>query len=478
MGGKPTAIIDIGSNSVRLVVYSAGQRVPFPIFNEKVLAGLGSGLAETGAITPAARGTALQALKRFKLLIDHMGSVKTHVVATAAARDATNGRELVADIRRLGLPCRVLSAEQEATLAGLGVLSGIPGADGIVGDLGGGSLELVDLADGRPAMPMSMPLGVLRVDEKEKRARQLLRRSIADAGLSGAARGRTLYLVGGSWRSLARIDMIASDYPLPIIHQYRMAPERAAELRRILDPKDPRLAGEIAPARLASSPAAAMLLATLVEELEPAELMVSSFGIREGLLYSSLPAKQRSLDPLTAAARELSSADPRVESLGDSLDAWMAGAFDDAPALLPVRLATCLLAHLAWQANPEFRADRAVEQALHASWVGIDGCGRVMMAQALSSAFGRDKLPDPRLAELCRPRDLLRARQWGLAIRAAQRLSGGIKSVLHETRLHVQGEQLQLQVPAQQGDLVNDGVVRRLSRLAAAMELKAQVAPR
>lgn len=477
MSGKPTAIIDIGSNSVRLVVYSAGQRVPFPIFNEKVLAGLGSGLAEIGAITAEARDTALQALKRFKLLVDHMGAVTTHVVATAAARDASNGRQLVADIRSLGLPCRVLSAEQEATLAGLGVISGIPAADGIAGDLGGGSLELVDVAAGQASAPMSMPLGVLRLAGSGKRARQLLARSVREAGLSGAAEGRSLYLVGGSWRALARIDMILADYPLPIIHQYRMAPERAGELARAVDPGDPSWAGAIAPARLASSPAAAMLLATLVEELRPEQLVVSAFGIREGLLYSQLGTKQRALDPLTAAAREMSNADRRVETLGDSLDSWLSGAFDDPPQRLAIRLAACLLAHLAWQANPEFRADRAVEQALHANWVGIDGSGRVMMAQALSSAFGRDKLPDPRLAELCRPRDLLRARQWGLAIRAAQRLSGGIRSVLDETRLQATGPALDLLVPAKQGDLVNEGVLRRLSRLAAAMELKPRVTP-
>ncbi|MBA3526902.1 MAG: Ppx/GppA family phosphatase [Pseudomonadota bacterium] len=477
MAAKPTAIIDIGSNSVRLVVYSGAQRVPFPIFNEKVLAGLGSGLAKTGAITPAARDKALQALKRFKLLVDHMGAATTHVVATAAARDASNGRELVADIRRLGLRCRVLSAEQEATLAGLGVISGIPDADGIAGDLGGGSLELVDVANGVASAPMSMPLGVLRVDAKGKRAREVLRQAVRGAGLTGSAKGRTLYLVGGSWRSLARIDMIATDYPLPIIHQYPMAPERAAELRRIVEPKDQRWTADIAPARLASSPAAAMLLAALVEELRPAQIMVSAFGIREGLLYSDLRARLRSLDPLTAAARELSTADRRVETLGDSLDSWIDGGFDDPPALRQIRLAACLLAHLAWQANPEFRADRAVEQALHANWVGIDARGRVMMAQALSTAFGRDKLPDPRLAGLCRPRDLLRAKQWGLAIRTAQRLSGGIKSVLHETRLLVRDGSLQLEVPHEEGDLVNDGVLRRLSRLAASMELKPQVRP-
>lgn len=476
MAGKPIAIIDIGSNSVRLVVYSGAQRVPFPIFNEKVLAGLGSGLAETGAIKSEALERAIQALRRFKLLVDHMGAVTTHVVATAAARDASNGPELVRRIKRLGLPCRVLSASEEATLAGMGVASGIPRADGIAGDLGGGSLELVEVADGRASRPVSMPLGVLRVGGG-KRSREVIRECVRASGLADAGRGRALYLVGGSWRSLARIDMIATDYPLPIIHQYRMATGRAAELRRLVERKDERWAEAIAPARLESSPAAAMLLSCLVEELEPSRLVVSAFGIREGLLYSALPGRVRRLDPLTAAARELSDADRRVETLGDSLDQWLAGAFDDPAEARPIRLAACLLAHLAWQANPEFRADRAVEQALHANWVGIDGGGRVMLAQALSSAFGRDRLPDPRLAELCKPRDLQRATQWGLAIRTAQKLSGGIRSVIEDTGLRVSGGALQLLVPVSQGDLVNDGVVRRLARLAAAVGLKPEVAP-
>ena len=477
MADKPIAIIDIGSNSVRLVVYLGAQRVPFPIFNEKVLAGLGSGLAKSGAISTAACERALQALKRFKLLVDHMGAVATHVVATAAARDASNGPDFVARIERLGLPCRVLSAAEEATLAGLGVVSGIPDADGIAGDLGGGSLELVDIAGGHATKPISMPLGVLRVDSNGKRAREMLRDGIRAAGLAEVSRGRALYLVGGSWRALARIDMIATDYPLPIIHEYRMAPQRAAELRRIADPGDARWATAIAPARLASSPAAAMLLAMLVEELRPSQLVLSAFGIREGLLYSQLPPKQRELDPLIAAARELSDGGGRPQAQGDSLETWIAGAFDDPAPLLPIRLSACLLADLAWQANPQFRADRAVEQALHGNWVGIDAAGRVMMAQALSSAFGRDKLPDPRLAQLCKPRQLLRARQWGLAIRTAQRLSGGISSVLADTGLRVLDGALQLEVPSREGDLVNDGVLRRLARLADSMDLKPEVAP-
>src|SRR5204863_4103692 len=141
---EPAAIIDIGSNSVRLVVYAGPPRVPTPIFNEKVLAGLGSG--KEGELPPEARATTLAALNRFKLLIDHMKVKRTQVVATAAIRDAgAEGEKFVRDVGRIGFDCEVLSAQEEAALAGEGVLSGIPEADGIVGDLGGGSLELVEV---------------------------------------------------------------------------------------------------------------------------------------------------------------------------------------------------------------------------------------------------------------------------------------------------------------------------------------------
>ena len=474
---QPVAVIDVGSNSVRLVVYSGKRRVPVPIFNEKVLAGLGKGLAETGAIDDAAGEQALAALRRFKLLIDHMGAGRTQLLATAAVRDASNGPAFARQIKALGLPCRIVQPDEEATLAGLGVISGIPAADGIVGDLGGGSLELVDVAAGQASRPISLPLGVFRAGANAKAVRDAIREGIDTAGLKGRGRDRTLYLVGGSWRSLARMDMIATGYPLPILHQYAMEPGRVAELKRLAASADPRFAKAIASGRLGSLPAAAMLLAVLVEELGPSKVMVSSFGIREGLLYSDLSAKERGQDPLLSAARELADAEGRLDAHGDALDRWLDGAFDDPPTLARLRLTACLLADAAWQANPQFRADRAVELALHGNWVGVGPAGRVLIAQALSSTFGRDKLPDPDLGGLCVPGDLKRARQWGLAMRAGQRLSGGVSSVLEGSALRANGSRLQLLVGREEGDLVSEAVLRRVTQLADAMQLKAEVAP-
>jgi len=462
---EPIAIVDIGSNSVRLVVYSGALRVPSPIFNEKVLAGLGAGLAQTDELSAKSQEKALAALRRYRLLIGHMGIKKTRVVATAAARDARNGPQFVRKIDAIGFDCEVLSPEEEARLAGDGVQSAIPGADGIVGDLGGGSLELADVDDDSVGTAISLPLGVLRVRDDadgEKHVRDTMRSALKASGLAKTSAGRPFYMVGGSWRALARIDMIASDYPLPVKHEYAMRPQRALELRKMVRSLDVKLRKAIAPARLATSPVAAMILAEIVDQLEPSELILSSFGIREGLLYSTLPKAMRRQDPLIEAARDAGGAERRFGEHGDKLDEWIGSVFDDPPEMSRIRHASCLLTDVAWQATPDFRADRGVEMALHGNWVGVDAPGRVLMAQALSSSFGRDKLPNGSLAELCDPDELYRAQCWGLAIRLGQRLSGGVGSVLHSTSLSVYGDVFRLHVRAKDSALVSDGVQRRL----------------
>ncbi|MFL6734057.1 MAG: Ppx/GppA family phosphatase [Sphingomicrobium sp.] len=474
---RPVAIIDIGSNSVRLVVYSGATRVPALTFNEKVLAGLGR-LTDANELAPGPQEKALSAIARFHLLLAHMNVVRTRVVATAAVRDARNGGDFVKAIKRIGFDCEILSADEEARLAGTGVLSAIPEARGIVGDLGGGSLELVQVGDGRVGTGVSMPLGVLRVPsgpEAEKQVRKTIRQTLDRAGLRGRGKGEAFYMVGGSWRALAKMDMLATAFPLPITQQYCMHPDRVADLRRLASAPDRTLTKGIAPARLASTPAAAMLLSALVDEIEPSELVVSSFGIREGLLYSSLSARVRRCDPLIEGAREASGGERRFGEHGDLLDDWISPLFDDPPHLERLRHAGCILADVAWQANPDFRADRGVEMALHGNWVSVTAAERVIMAQALSSNFGRDKLLGPELASLCTTEDLHRARRWGLAMRLAQRLSGGVASVLHETELHCDGERLELHVPAKENALVGDQVLRRLNAVAESLDLQSDV---
>ncbi|HKR24161.1 MAG TPA: Ppx/GppA family phosphatase, partial [Allosphingosinicella sp.] len=420
---SPVAIIDIGSNSVRLVVYSGARRIPSVIFNEKVLAGLGKGVGETGAIAPEAGGRALAALERFQLLIGQMKVVRTRTVATAAVREASNGAAFLERVRRLGFDPRVLSGEEEGKRAGQGVLSAIPDADGIVGDLGGGSLELVEVSRGKVHRSASLPLGVLRLDALAEKGSFSKRvgKAVTAAGFEGACAGRPFYMVGGSWRAVARLDMALTEHPLPITHQHLMAVDRPRALREALAAVDKALIQDlpsVSVSRFPTLPNANRLLDALVGALDPDHLVVSSFGIREGLLYDELPKEERLLDPLIEAAREAGAGLGRFAQHGELLDAWIAPAFDDAPGDARLRLAACLLADIGWAAHPDFRAERGIDMALHGNWVAIDVPGRVMLAQALFCNFGGGRdFPYPDMAALCGPAELQRASAWGYAMR-------------------------------------------------------------
>jgi exopolyphosphatase/guanosine-5'-triphosphate,3'-diphosphate pyrophosphatase len=478
-GRTRAAVIDIGSNSVRLVVYAGAERAPEPIFNEKVSAGLGAGLKKDGDLSGESMKRTLAELTRFRLLLDEFGIDNVHVLATAAVRDAGNGPAFVKAIRKLGLPCRVLEGDEEARLAGAGVISSTLDADGLVADLGGGSVELVDVAGGITGEAFSLPLGTLRATadaEGEKAARKLLRKSVKEHGLRGAARGRTFYLVGGSWRSLAKAHMILSDYPLRVTHEYPLPVDGLGKLKRFASSGDPRLAKDISPMRLASLPVGAMLVKLLAEELEPEAIMVSAFGIREGLLFSLLPKRARLVDPLLAALDDSGHHHLETYADGFALDAWIGRMFDDGPAAERIRCAACLLATSAGKATGPFRADRAIEAALHGNWPAINAPERVLLAQALRSSFGRTRPIADRLAALCHEEDLVRAHEWGLALRLALRFSGGASPILEKSRLEAEGGSLRLVVEKSKVALVTEVVQRRLLELADALGLGAVIA--
>ena len=458
---------------MRLVVYAGAPRARDRLYNEKVLAGLGKGIGEGQPLPEKGRTRAIRALRRFRRLLDDMNVRTTRCVATAAAREATDGADFIREVRAIGLPCRLISEADEARYAGQGVLYGIPGASGLVGDLGGGSLELIDVGGGETRDGLSLPLGVLRVEANDagrKKAQKMTRAALRGSRLDG--RGRPLYLVGGSWRALARIDMALTNYPLPITHLYRMTPERVRELARVTA-REGEWTSAAPEARHVTTPVAAMLLDVLAEEVEPSEIVISAAGIREGILYSNLSPAARRLDPLIEAARDRGKGN-RFGQHGDRLDRWMADLFDDDPPdMKRLRLTACLLADVAWQADPEFRAERAIEAALHGNWFGVDAAGRVLIAQALSSTFGTSDLPDPELDSLCTREDLMRAHLWGLAIRLGQRLSAGVETILERIPLMVEKDGLALDMSRRDEPLASEAVAGRLEKLAEAMGLAA-----
>ena len=310
---------------MRLVVYAGPPRIPTPIFNEKVMAGLGAGLDQPARCRGGAREGAGRAAP-YRLLIDQMKVKQTHVVATAAVRDANDGADFVREIERIGFDCEVLSAEEEAHLAGEGVLSGIPEADGIVGDLGGGSLELVDVAR-RPAQAAasrcrSACFGSMPSAKGERDGARSLKAALKQSGSVEAQRAAArFYMVGGSWRALARIDMIATDFPLPITHQYRMKPARARELRNCSQAPTP--AAERQPLRRAlRRPRLRRCCSTCWSTSSSLEARrVDLRHPRRPALFEARRREPAAIDPLIEEARDAGGGEHRFGQHGDLLDA-------------------------------------------------------------------------------------------------------------------------------------------------------------
>ena len=475
-----SAVIDIGSNSVRLVVYEGPPRAPAVIFNEKVPAGLGRGLAIDGRIAPEDAERGLAALRRYALLAHHMKVETLQCVATAAVRDATNGADFMAGAAEAGLSIRLLSGEEEALAAGSGVLSAIPDAHGVAVDLGGGSLELAEVGQGRVGRRASFPLGVLRLPALRKDGPQsferTVRKMLRGAGWPGELEGLPLYLVGGSWRALSRLDLELTKAPLAVLDQHilpRTALRRLLRATRRLSLEELKAIPGMASNRAVTLPDAAALLAALVSIIDASEMTVSSSGLREGLLYQALDAETQAQDPLIVAAEFEGRRLARFAQHGRAIADWIAPLFaHEAEEDRRIRLAACLLSDVAWSANPDFRAERGTEIGLHGNWRGIDIPGRILLARALHAGFGGNDSDFPLMGALVSHERCARARQWGLAIRLAQRLTGGIEAPLKGSALDRAGDQLVLRLKPGWHHLAGEPVERRLRSLAQALGTK------
>lgn len=469
-----TAIIDIGSNSVRLVVFSGPRRNPALIFNEKVMAGLGRSLAETGTIDAPSMARAIQALERFRIVAREMDVDETVCVATAAVRDASNGDEFTRKVAALGLDITILSGDDEARTAGMGVLSAIPDADGIVGDLGGGSLDLARVCGGKVLDTATLPLGVLRAAAIRKGDSAALSRAFKKmAGAYpwlAAQPGKPFYLVGGSWRAFGRLDMHLTAYPLKVLHQYQMDVERPEKVLagfRSMERDALRQATGLAPSRIETLPDAIALLRLMRDHLKPSAFVISSFGLREGLLYARMDEEVRQRDPLLVATERFGQLQSRFAEDAQPLFDWIAPIFpDDPPEWQRWMMAACHLSDVAWQASPDFRAERGLEIALHGNWVGIDVVGRSMIGQALYTNFGGGPRAFPLDRHVASEAMLERAIGWGLAMRLAQRLAAGTHDVLRRSQIRRSGNRLELRLEPADRALMGEVVERRLRRLA------------
>ncbi len=482
--GKRRAIVDIGSNSVRLVVFGGSPRAPVALYNEKLAAGLGKAVIAGGALDATAADAAIAVLARFKALIDAMHIDSLRVVATAAVRDASNGGAFLNRVRATGLPVELLTGDEEAVASGYGVISAIADADGIAADLGGGSLELVRISGGQVHERISLPLGILRIPEIRGRGVGKLARHVQQLTdvhpWLAEAKDLPLYLVGGSWRSLARVHIELTGFPLPVIANHIMPPDDARMLVDKLAEMDRATLKQIRglpQGRIVFLSDAAALLAGLSEALGPSQLVVCASGLREGLLFQSLSEEERAKDPLIAGAQFAADQQRRFPGYGEALATWLDGLFEkEPPDIARLRHAACLLADLGWASNPDFRAIAAEELALHGNWVGVNAQDRGVIASALYGSFGGNPNNEPALIAALAPSEMLaKARTWGLAIRLAHRLSGGAAGILSLCPIIIKGDEMILSIDPALGALDNGSVRRRLDRLASELMLRPQI---
>lgn len=475
------AVIDIGSNSVRLVIYEGLTRSPTPVFNEKVLAGLGREVQTTGLLALDAIDKALGALTRFRALCDTLHVRKIWAIATAACRDARNGAAFIAQAEKI---CRikiaVLSGKREADLTAMGVIAGIDKPDGIVGDLGGGSLELVDINGRSIHSGMTLPLGGLALQDltgrSVKRAERIVEDALAGAELLKRGRGRTFYAVGGTWRALARLHMFQTGYPFHVMHNYRIPAREALEFAKLVHRVDTETLSQIEAVNAARRPLlayAALVLETLVRLIEPKNVVISVLGVREGLLYSLLSAKEQKRDPLLFAAAELNLLRSRSPLHGEELIAWTdkffaSSGLEETADERRLRHAACLLADIGWRAHPDYRGEQSMNIIAHGNFVGIDHPGRAFLALTVffrHMGLGEEEL-SPRLRELATTRMLDRARVLGAAMRVAYLITAGEGGVLLKTPMAVTKGKLVLRLSGPYARLASDRVATRLRQLA------------
>jgi exopolyphosphatase/guanosine-5'-triphosphate,3'-diphosphate pyrophosphatase len=478
-------VVDVGSNSVRLVVFDGAARSPAYFYNEKVMAGLGKGLAETGRLNPGGRARALSALRRFALLAEGFGIAQLTVVATAAVREAEDGPDFQAEVlRETGLRLWVIDGAEEARLSAQGVLLGWPGAEGVVCDIGGSSMEFARIGGGRVGDRVTTPLGPFRLTQVAGGAagrKRHIANSLKPLKARLETKGARIYLVGGSWRVIARLDMERRAYPLTVLHEYRITPESAAETIEWIRRSDLgglRSRTGTSAERMELVPLACEVLEQIVQVLRPREIDVSAYGIREGLLYEQMPERLRARDPLIEAARMAEATQARMPGFGKKLFAFLSPLFKGASeSRLRLIKAACLMHDTTWRAHPDYRAEVCFDNATRANLGGLDHPGRVFLGLALLHRY-KNSRAGSRFEPLFRllPEDALRdAEVLGKAMRFGAMFSVAEPETAGALRLYPKKQVLELTLSPRGRALFGEVAQARFAALAAAMRVTPSV---
>ncbi len=479
----PAAIVDIGSNSVRLVVYEAASRVAATLQNEKSICAIGRDMVTSGRLHAEGCAAALEALARFRVIVDGLNVETREAVATAAARDAVNGAEFIARAEKAwGGPIRILAGEDEARIAAEGVVAGIPDADGLAADLGGGSLDMVTVKGGKTGAAVTLPFGPLRLMDQSKgdpdKARDIVDKGLRNIpGLSAPA----LYAVGGAWRSFARVDMEEQVYPLHVLQHYIIPRGRALRLCRLLAglSKDSvRKIKVVSKRRAESLPYGAVVLERLLEAGDIKDVVISAYGLREGLLFRGLSPEERAKDPLVEFARATNVRIARVPAHADEMIRWTAPLFDgEIGELARIREASAYFSDVGWRRHPDDRALGAFSQVLTAPFAGASHRARALIAASVFHRYSGDEdVPQGlALAGLLDKDDEKRALVLGLAWRFAFSLSASAAGELAQYRLRMTPSKIILEVPARREAIAGEPVQKRLGTLADALGRKGEI---
>lgn len=488
---KPVAVIDIGSNSVRLVVFEGVTLTPIPLFNEKCLCGLGREVASSGKLGEDAVERALMALRRFKSVVDQIGVAEFRVIATAAAREASNGPKFIQDAEAIcGRPIEVISGVVEAELAAAGVLAGDHKADGLAGDMGGGSLELIDISNKSLSKGETLPLGGLRLIDVSKNdlkiARKFVDETLEKVSWINQGKGRPFFLVGGTWRAFVKLHMEAHAYPLRVLHGYKITPESALEFASYLlkqdDLKNIQGIDKISKQRRPVVPFGALVLERLIKKAEPSEIVTSNYGVREGLLYSMLSEKDLLEDPLLSACEKLASLRSRSPAHAFELGEWTNSIFEtdelkETQENTRLRKAACLVSDIGWRMHPSFRAERTMGAIAYSIYSGIDHPGRAFLA--LSNYF-RHNGPnsdgfDTNFSDLLSKDMLYRARIVGGAIRTAHMISAGVPGIIPKTPIFYDQGRLVVELPHPYDALDGERLEKRLRSLGKLLNIETEL---
>lgn len=492
------AVIDVGSNSVRMVVYPATALAAAPLFNEKAMCGLGRGQSPGGALADVAMQRAIDTIARFAHLAQAMGVGVVDAVATAAVREASNGDEFLARVlRETGIAVRTISGAEEARLSARGVLAASPRARGLVGDLGGGSLELIHLDPDQKSgvgQRTSLPLGTLRLamaDESDGAAiDQHIDDCLSQVDWMGEVRQGNLYIVGGAWRSLGRLEMARTRYPLRVLHGYTLPADRVASICQLFAGLGLESLKRIERAptdRLDTLALAARALGRLLRHSRPQRVMFSAHGLREGILHDHLSRVQQAIDPLMASCRLTALASARDPDIGlghghgdgARLTNWLAPLFpNEAEEERRLRLAAGLLSDIGWRIHPDERPDHAMADVLRAPLIGLDHSQRIKLALAIRYRYTHrgDSRWVQRYGHLIEDEDRLWSRQVGQALRLAHTLTGGVMELLAQYHLSLDGGGIVLHCQPGTEHLIGEAARKRLAAMAKSFERPARVA--